>query len=370
MTSHPASVQGANAAQTAVGGGLARPSMRACSRKPRTQRRRDADLRLLRGNSRCSRWFRLGLDERRSRGTPAAQHPCDQVPPRRHLLAARRQQPNRGRRRLFAPLQRRRLPRRMAPEWTCASSDGFSGASELLVHTRLHPRCRARGPERRQGRASRADLPRLPAVVGRHAVGGHPERLPDLPPLRHTVKPDAGRARGPIEPKAPIVDPTRFATLALYYANRMTTDSVRQLARRGDSVTGKLIATARRDDQSGTLLPLHRRHRDLAVRAGRDEVRGQERRRVERVHPRDNSGESRPCQRPRHRRPRSSIPRGANVYRARPKTMPLVVFLAVMFATIGLAFVLENTRPRIREEDPERKLGYSADERSAYGVAP
>ena len=35
----------------------------------------------------------------------------------------------------------------------------------------------------------------------------------------------------------------------------MTTDSVRQLARRSDGVTGKLIATARRDDQSGTLLP-------------------------------------------------------------------------------------------------------------------
>ena len=48
-------------------------------------------------------------------------------------------------------------------------------------------------------------------------------------------------------------------------------------------------------------------------------------------------------------------PRGANVYRPRPKTLPLVVFFAVMFATIGLAFVLENARPRIRDEDAERK---------------
>src|SRR5262249_49193820 len=64
-----------------------------------------------------------------------------------------------------------------------------------------------------------------------------------------------GPPRAPIEPKAPIVDPTRFATLALYYANELTTDPVRELARRGDGVTGKLIATARRDDQSGTLLP-------------------------------------------------------------------------------------------------------------------
>jgi hypothetical protein len=32
----------------------------------------------------------------------------------------------------------------------------------------------------------------------------------------------------------------------------------------------------------------------------------------------------------------------------RKKTLPIVVFLAVMFATIGLAFVLENARPGIR----------------------
>jgi hypothetical protein len=32
----------------------------------------------------------------------------------------------------------------------------------------------------------------------------------------------------------------------------------------------------------------------------------------------------------------------------RKKTLPIVVFMAVMFATIGLAFVLENARPGIR----------------------
>jgi hypothetical protein len=32
----------------------------------------------------------------------------------------------------------------------------------------------------------------------------------------------------------------------------------------------------------------------------------------------------------------------------RPKTLPIVVFLTVMLATFGLAFVLENLRPRIR----------------------
>ena len=45
-------------------------------------------------------------------------------------------------------------------------------------------------------------------------------------------------------------------------------------------------------------------------------------------------------------------PHGASVFRARPKTMPIVVFLAVMFATIGLAFILENARPRLRRARP------------------
>ena len=38
-------------------------------------------------------------------------------------------------------------------------------------------------------------------------------------------------------------------------------------------------------------------------------------------------------------------PKKAKVYSPRSKTMPIVVFLAVMLATIGLAFLLENLRP-------------------------
>jgi capsular polysaccharide biosynthesis protein len=38
----------------------------------------------------------------------------------------------------------------------------------------------------------------------------------------------------------------------------------------------------------------------------------------------------------------------ASVAKPRKKTLPIVVFLAVLIATIGLAFVLENMRPRLR----------------------
>jgi len=43
-----------------------------------------------------------------------------------------------------------------------------------------------------------------------------------------------------------------------------------------------------------------------------------------------------------------NAPLGAELITKRKKTVPLVVFLTVMIATIGLAFVLENLRPPIR----------------------
>ena len=43
---------------------------------------------------------------------------------------------------------------------------------------------------------------------------------------------------------------------------------------------------------------------------------------------------------------------GARVFQPRSKTMPIVIFLAVMFATVGLAFLLENLRPRARPGEP------------------
>ena len=42
-------------------------------------------------------------------------------------------------------------------------------------------------------------------------------------------------------------------------------------------------------------------------------------------------------------------PKGAVVFQPRSKTMPIVVFLAVMLAVSGIAFLLENVRPRNRE---------------------
>ena len=39
----------------------------------------------------------------------------------------------------------------------------------------------------------------------------------------------------------------------------------------------------------------------------------------------------------------------AELFQPRSKTMAMVVFLAVMFVAVGLAFLLENLRPRVVE---------------------
>jgi hypothetical protein len=43
-----------------------------------------------------------------------------------------------------------------------------------------------------------------------------------------------------------------------------------------------------------------------------------------------------------------SRPKAPVLFEGRSLTVPIVVFMTAMIATLGLAFVLENLRPRIR----------------------
>ena len=52
-------------------------------------------------------------------------------------------------------------------------------------------------------------------------------------------------------------------------------------------------------------------------------------------------------------------PRGAVVIEPRKKTLPIVVFLTVLTGTVGLVFVLENLRSRVRPV-PDAASGESA----------
>lgn len=68
--------------------------------------------------------------------------------------------------------------------------------------------------------------------------------------------------------------------------------------------------------------------------------------------------------------PQIIVARGAKLSAARRKTTPVVIFLTVLIATIGLAFILENFRPRVhvvgRDVDDREDLpAASSGQRSA-----
>jgi hypothetical protein len=66
-------------------------------------------------------------------------------------------------------------------------------------------------------------------------------------------------------------------------------------------------------------------------------------------------------------------PEQAKLVAGRSKTLPIVVFITVMTAFIGLAFMLENVRPRVRvvDEEPIADLaGILVDDRAESRTAP
>ena len=148
----------------------------------------------------------------------------------------------------------------------------------------------------------------------------------------------------------PIADPGRFNTLAILYAEFASSDPVRRLTLRDGPIPGQVVATALRDSDSGVMLPLI----DLtAISTSRFEAVNLARRVADALAT-FVSGQQRANNVPISDRVvlRTIVePRAPHVFQARSKTMAIVVFLAVMLAAIGLAFVLENLRPRVRTAD-------------------
>jgi hypothetical protein len=152
------------------------------------------------------------------------------------------------------------------------------------------------------------------------------------------------------EDATPVADPARFNTLAILYAELATSDPVRQLmirdpALRRQILRGQVVATPLRDAESGVLLPLI----DLIAIA--DSPRGAVQLALGSAKALNTyiSGQQRANNVPAADRvvvQTIEQPRRVQLFQPRSKTMAIVVFLAVMFATVGLAFVLENARPR------------------------
>jgi hypothetical protein len=148
----------------------------------------------------------------------------------------------------------------------------------------------------------------------------------------------------------PIADPNRLNGLTVLYAELATSDPVRQLMRRDGPIGGQIIATPVIVGESRNLLPLI----DLVAISTSPQAaiklaeRGstafdtylREQQRANKVPAADRVVVEQLMR-----------PRAATIFQGRSMTMPIVIFLAVMFATVALIFLLENLRPRRRELD-------------------
>lgn len=145
----------------------------------------------------------------------------------------------------------------------------------------------------------------------------------------------------------PIADPNRFNTLAVLYAELATSDPVLSLMRHDGPVGGKIVAVPLRDPESGTMLPLidltaistsPGRAIELAERGAKAlDTYVQEQQKANAVPSSDRVLIQTVVR-----------PKKVELFQPRPKTMAVVVFLVVMLATVGLAFLLESLRPRER----------------------
>jgi hypothetical protein len=144
-------------------------------------------------------------------------------------------------------------------------------------------------------------------------------------------------------------DPSRFANLALIYANFADTDEVKQLIRKqGPPIRGHIEAAAVLASQSGTdALPIvsvagiaeSKRDSLELTRRGTNALL---------AYIRNNQHSSDIPDNDRIMVQVIQAPGKSKLIAGRSKTMPIVVFLGVLSVAIGLAFVLENLRPRAR----------------------
>jgi hypothetical protein len=143
----------------------------------------------------------------------------------------------------------------------------------------------------------------------------------------------------------PVADPNRFNTLAVLYAELATSDPVRRLMRRDGPIRGQIIATPVVVGENRVMLPFldvvaiattPRRAVELAQRSASSLTTYIERQQQANNVPTADRVVVEQIVRPKP----------PEVFQPRSKTMPIVVFLAVMLATVGLAFLLENMRPR------------------------
>jgi len=140
-------------------------------------------------------------------------------------------------------------------------------------------------------------------------------------------------------------DPNRFATLALLYAQLLNGNAIQDRIRKSIPVGDFLTAEPVMNAQTNSVLPfvdvIGVAH--TAAEAARTSRIGADLFRSYIAQQQTSA-----AIRPNERVLLPVVSTKATLLAGRKKTLPIVAFLTVMIATIGLAFILENMRPRVR----------------------
>jgi hypothetical protein len=144
-------------------------------------------------------------------------------------------------------------------------------------------------------------------------------------------------------------DPTRFAGLAIIYAQLINGDLIQGVIRRDLPPGDVLRAAAVVDAASNSSLPLI----DIGGLAHSPVEAERASRAAARLFQSYITGQQASAGIPLNQRVLLQVVSNqTTLEKGRKKTLAIVTFLAVMVATLGLAFILENLRPRVRAVAP------------------
>jgi hypothetical protein len=151
------------------------------------------------------------------------------------------------------------------------------------------------------------------------------------------------------ETDTPLVDPGRFNNLAVLYSQLAVSDPVRALMRRDGPIRGRVIVNpAVGGGEFRIQLPMIDMMAISTSPAAAMQLAARSAAALQTYITEGQRASDTPLA------DRAVIvpvvrPIRAELYQPRSKTMSIVVFLAVMFVTIGVAFLLENLRPRVAD---------------------
>jgi hypothetical protein len=154
-------------------------------------------------------------------------------------------------------------------------------------------------------------------------------------------------------PSNPAYDPTRLAELSTVYANLAASDAVRAMVKRSgpfdeklDSIDATAVPAAPGSDVTLPLVMVTGMSWTPARAAALAERAETAFRRF--IARQQSENEIPPDQRVIVSEVKAPAAEKADLLKGRSKSIPMVVFVSVMIAVCGLAFMLENLRPRTR----------------------